>query len=392
MSGYGGYSQSGSKNNSMSNSGFNQGVWGDQGNWLNQMYGGAFGNANMQQSLLLQALGGAQGMQNSIFGSAMPNWQQQMQGGAYSGVNANAIQKQLMSSMGQPSNMQTINNQIMGGAGNNYADAMKGTFIQDANRAQQNMLNNLDARTSAIGANGSSRLGIAQGIGSEDINRNLQQGMAKIGYETFDKDLDRKLGIASQADQAGLARQQMAQDMLAGKQNAMMGGLGMSQFMQGLGNNGMGLISMLGQPWANLSNIMGGPTVLSNGYGSGMSAGRSNAMGTGGGGGCYITTAVCHILGMADDCDLLTTLREFRDLYMLTDTNREKLVGEYYATAPTVVEKIRALDDETKLAEAQHVLETYLEPAVAKIKAGDNEGALRLYTDMVHYAEDLVNG
>ncbi len=29
--------------------------------------------------------------------------------------------------------------------------------------------------------------------------------------------------------------------------------------------------------------------------------------------GCYITTAVCHILGYEDDCTVLETLRGFRD-------------------------------------------------------------------------------
>lgn len=212
-------------------------------NWYGQNAGGVQDNFNNWYS-------GTQGGldQNSISNatgagaSGMGAWNDQLQGGAYAnGQNAyegagNAFQgagnvyenmglakdlsSSLQQSMAGPSNSQEINNMIMGGEGNTYADAMKGQYIQDANRASQNMMGNLDARAAASGMSGGSRHGVATAQGMEDINRNLQNNMARTGFETFDKDLDRKLQIAGAADQNTLARQQMMQGMLGSQQGA----------------------------------------------------------------------------------------------------------------------------------------------------------------------------
>ena len=49
---------------------------------------------------------------------------------------------------------------------------------------------------------------------------------------------------------------------------------------------------------------------------------------------CYITTAVCKTHNKPDDCYELTTLRGYRDTYLMkTETGRE-IVEEYYNVAP----------------------------------------------------------
>jgi hypothetical protein len=140
----------------------------------------------------------------------------------------------LNQSMNNPSAMSEINAMTMGGEGNNYADAMKESYISDANRAQEQMLGNTDARAAASGMSGGSRHGMMQGLGMEGINDQLQKNLAQTGYDTFDKDLNRKLEIAGQADANTFGRQQMMSGMLGQQQNTMNQGIQGGQNMQNL--------------------------------------------------------------------------------------------------------------------------------------------------------------
>jgi len=269
-----------SKAKNSSGQSFEQNVYGPQSNALEQLYG-QVGNLFNQTNLGMQnQIPGAVNNMQNIQNQAMPAWQQQMQGGAYQGMD---LQNQLMGSLNQsmnsPTATQEVNNMIMGGQGNNYADAMKNQYIQDANRAQGNMLSNLDARASAAGMSGGSRHGIATAQGMRDINQNLQSNMAQTGFNTFDQDLNRKLQIAGQADQGTLQRQQMMQQMLGGQQQAMAGGLQQGQGMQNLG---MGTFAPYMAPWqaaGAYSNAIGAPTVLSQGAGSGSGSSKGGSKG-----------------------------------------------------------------------------------------------------------------
>ena len=49
---------------------------------------------------------------------------------------------------------------------------------------------------------------------------------------------------------------------------------------------------------------------------------------------CYISTAACAALGLADDCDELMQLRRFRDEILLKSHRGAQDVREYYAAAP----------------------------------------------------------
>lgn len=259
-------------------SSFNQDVWGPQGDALNRLYGVANGLFGQTQGSMNNMQGGAVDWMNQIQNGSYQPWQQQLQGGAYADMG---LQNQLMDSLNQsmnnPSAMSEVNAMIMGGDGNNYADAMKQQFTNDATAAQNNMLQNLDARAAASGMSGGSRHGTATAQGMEDINDQLQSVMAQTGYNTFDKDLDRKLGIAQQADQANLSRQEMMSGMIGQQQNAMNSGL---QYGQNMQNLGMGQYAPIMMPWeamGNYSNIIGGPTIL----GSGSSNASSDANGFG---------------------------------------------------------------------------------------------------------------
>jgi hypothetical protein len=386
------FGSSSSKNKSASSnaSNFSQNVWGgsDQGAALQNLYNNAsqlFGNTYNNQ--LGQMNQGADFM-NQTAGTASQGWQDQLAGGAYAGVstqdalnNINNINQ----SMASPSNTQQIYAQMMGGQGNNYADAMKNQYLADANKAQANMLNNLDQRASGIGASGSSRQGIAQGIGMEDINKNLQYNLAKTGYDTFDQDLTNKLNIAQAADSNNVTRQQMVTDslgsMLTGAQGASAGAVNNSQNIAGMGANAANLYNT---PWDALSqytNAIGQPTVLSSGVSTALSSGTGKSSGTSASGGCFITAAACQQLGKTNDCYELNLLRTYRDEWLAYQPDGKKLVQEYYSIAPKIVDAIDDLPAPKKVYEA--LWYDYIIPCIQLIESNEMYKAKDKYCEMV---------
>ena len=278
MSGGGSYNQSNAKNQSN----FNQSIPQWQVNALTKMYGAAANTFGNTGSAINAQTPGVQSYIDQTNSAAMPEWKNQLAGGVYKGMdNANQLSNSLQQSLSSPTNTQSIYGQMMGGNGNNYADAMKASYLGDANRATDNMLSNLDSRAAASGMSGGSRHGVATSQGMYDINSNLQKNLAATGYNTFDKDLTNKLNIAQQADSGTLARQQMMSDMLGQQQGVQTGALNAGGQMQNLG---MGSFAPTMMPWQNMSNYansIGSPTVLN----SGGSSGNSSAMGASAGGG-----------------------------------------------------------------------------------------------------------
>jgi hypothetical protein len=271
---------SSSKSKSKSNAGYQDSVWGGQTPALKQLYSDAGDLYNQTNSQMQGMIPGAQQDMQDITAQTNPAWQDQMQGGVYQDMN---LQNQLMGSLNQsmnnPSAMSEINAMTMGGEGNNYADAMKESYISDANRAQENMLQNTDARAAASGMSGGSRHGMMQGLGMEGINDQLQKNLAKTGYDTFDKDLTRKLEIAGMADQNTFGRQQMMSNMLGQQQGTMNQGIQGGQQMQNLN---MGQFAPTMMPWeaaGEYGNVIGRPTIL----GSGSQEGKSKSSSKGGG-------------------------------------------------------------------------------------------------------------
>lgn len=278
MSGGGSYNQSNANNQSN----FNQTIPQWQSDALTNMYGAAANTFGNTGSAINAQAPDAQSYIDQTNQAAMPEWENQLAGGVYQGMdNANALSNSLQQSLSSPTNTQNIYDQMMGGNGNNYADAMKASYIGDANRATDNMLANLDSRAAASGMSGGSRHGVATAQGMYDINSNLQNNLAQTGYNTFNQDLTNKLNIAQQADQGTLARQQMMSGMLGQQQGVQTGALNSGGQMQNLG---MGSFAPTMMPWQNMSNYansIGSPTVLN----SGSSSGNSNAMGMSAGGG-----------------------------------------------------------------------------------------------------------
>jgi hypothetical protein len=269
-------SAAGSKSKSKNSFEFGQDIPLFQQTALTRLYNTANKLFNTTNNQMQPLVGDVSSTNSEIYKNTLPALNNALQGGQFSDP---AFKDQLMSSLrtslNSPSSTQQIYGSIMGGSGNNYADAMKASFVGDANRATDNMLANLDARATASGMSGSSRHGLAQARGLYDINSNLQKNLADVGYNTFDKDLTNKLNIAQQADSNTLSRQQMLQQMLGSAQdtsNNAIGSLGSATQ-----NLGMGTFAPFMAPWDALNNYaaaIGSPTVLSSGSGAGRGSSK----------------------------------------------------------------------------------------------------------------------
>ena len=202
-----------------------------------------------------------------------------LNGGVYGGLNiGNQLMGSLQNTLNKPSETSGIYAQMMGGKGNNYADAMKSQYLRDANRAQMQMQGNNALEAAGVGQSGSSREGVANAMGMHDINQNLQRNMAETGYNTFDKDLQNKLAIAQMADQNTFGRQNLMANMLGQQQGAVNQGIGGAQNVQGLYTNAQN------SPWAGLQNYaqaVGGPIVLNSGQSQNQASGMSSGSGFG---------------------------------------------------------------------------------------------------------------
>jgi hypothetical protein len=261
---------------------FDQNIWGPQGGALGNMYSALGGLFNQTNQGMQGQIPGAVQQQQGVFNQANPAWQQQLGGGAYQGMDLQGDYRNALTGGG---NEQFIDRSIMGGQGNDYVDAMRGQMQDDSSQRLGRNLAMSDARASGAGMGGSSRHGLLQARMAEDEGDRLGALQTGVGFNTFDKDLDRKLGIAQRADQFDMGRLQQTGQMLGNQNQAMQGGLNFGQNMQGLG---MGQFAPGMAPWqaaGQYAQNIGRPTVLSSGAGSGASDSKGFGASGGVGGG-----------------------------------------------------------------------------------------------------------
>lgn len=96
--------------------------------------------------------------------------------------------------------------------------------------------------------------------------------------------------------------------------------------------------------------------------------------------GCFLTSACVEYLGKSDDCTELTKLRAFRDDYVKKIDGGQKIIDDYYAVAPVIVQKIKnsQYPDECY----QYIYRVIVE-CVECIDKGANDEALSKYQNMV---------
>ncbi len=101
-----------------------------------------------------------------------------------------------------------------------------------------------------------------------------------------------------------------------------------------------------------------------------------------GGGGCYITTAVCMNSLKSDDCYELQAFRNFRDGWLSNQVDGKQLIRKYYLLAPKIVELINVLEDSNVIY--NEINKHYLEPCLKYIEEGKMKKCKECYSDMVN--------
>jgi len=103
---------------------------------------------------------------------------------------------------------------------------------------------------------------------------------------------------------------------------------------------------------------------------------------------CYITQAACEYLGKSDDCAELTAFRAFRDGYLKRCRDGERLIAEYYRTAPAIVQRIAFHADRDHIYE--ELWRAYLAPCFDDLRAGRNKACKVRYCRMVRTLEERL--
>jgi hypothetical protein len=95
---------------------------------------------------------------------------------------------------------------------------------------------------------------------------------------------------------------------------------------------------------------------------------------------CFLTTACVEYMGLSDDCEELTTLRRFRDTYLLSKSNGKELIELYYEHSPKIVAAIHEQENKEEILKGLYRI---IRQCVDSIQKGDNEWAYQTYCKMV---------
>ncbi len=105
--------------------------------------------------------------------------------------------------------------------------------------------------------------------------------------------------------------------------------------------------------------------------------------------GCYITTIVCNILGYSDDCELLNTLRNFRDTYLKVNAQYLPILYEYDIVGPQISAVLE--NDTDAKQKASFLFHNFLIPSYQYIKTKEYEKAIDTYINMVNMLKENYN-
>lgn len=96
---------------------------------------------------------------------------------------------------------------------------------------------------------------------------------------------------------------------------------------------------------------------------------------------CFVTTACIRSRGLPDDCEELTTLRQFRDTYLRARQDGAADIERYYSLAPALVARINARPDASAIWERAYT--DMVVPCVRLIRLQKWEEVYSLYKNYV---------
>ena len=261
------------KSKGSSNNSFSTNVWGPQGDALQNLYQLAFDQYGKGNDYMSQITGQASNIDNAVNGILDANKGLQS-GGAYG--DTAEIRQMLLDSMGGRSNTGIMYESIVGGSGNTYVDPLIESLRADSAQNVSTLQGGNAMDAAAMGQSGSSRQAMQDAMFASQANQDLLNKEAELRYDTYDKDLAMKMGIAQQADRNHQAEQDRLLAMLQGGQGSMEKGSS-TDLLSTLLNSGMNPWLQAQQavwnPMNNLSNIIGNAIMTSSGSGSSKSKG-----------------------------------------------------------------------------------------------------------------------
>lgn len=92
--------------------------------------------------------------------------------------------------------------------------------------------------------------------------------------------------------------------------------------------------------------------------------------------GCYITTAVCKMLRMPDNCRELRVLKDFRVTVMHENGKYREQLMRYDIFGPLLAKSLLYSGD---IDMAMEIFNIYIKPSADLVEAGNYEGAIDLY-------------
>jgi hypothetical protein len=97
---------------------------------------------------------------------------------------------------------------------------------------------------------------------------------------------------------------------------------------------------------------------------------------------CFITTAVCEVLGKADDCEELQTLRRYRNGWLSSHAWGKSLIDNYSIVGPLIVQSIERRSDKEEYC--KRLYSDYIAPSVQYVQNELPFNALEVYLELVN--------
>ena len=105
--------------------------------------------------------------------------------------------------------------------------------------------------------------------------------------------------------------------------------------------------------------------------------------------GCYLTTAMCNILGYPDNNYYLETLRKFRDTVLQQDFKYIPLLLSYDTIGPQIAYELE--NDENKVEIATNLFNKFITASVTAIENNKVNDAVNIYVAMTQSLAERYN-
>lgn len=98
--------------------------------------------------------------------------------------------------------------------------------------------------------------------------------------------------------------------------------------------------------------------------------------------GCFLTTTICDMLGLDDNCYGLNIMRSFRDTILVNDPRHYPLLAEYEVVGPIISDNMK--NDQHGVEVAEYYFEHYIYDIVMNLSIKrDYNDAVEKYVEMV---------